>query len=103
LEEEEMSRICEISGKRPTVVNSVTRRGKAKADGGVGKKTTGISKRWQYSNLQKVNITVAGQEITFRVATSYVHKVYELAERAKGMQLEGLTAKQIKAKLLQLV
>mgnify|MGYP003428544623 CR=1 FL=1 len=65
-----MSKVCEISGKRPIVANSIQRRGKAKREGGVGKKTTGISKRRQYPNLQKVRVRVAGQEITFRVAAS---------------------------------
>lgn len=97
-----MSKICELSGKRPIVVNSVVRRGKAKADGGVGKKTTGITKRWQYPNLQKVNVTIGGHELTFRVATSHVSKLYELVERAKGMDLNGLNAKQVKAKILAL-
>ena len=56
-----MSKVCEISGKRPIVANSIQRRGKAKREGGVGKKTTGISKRRQYPNLQKVRVRVAGQ------------------------------------------
>lgn len=86
-----MSKVCEISGKRPIVANSIQRRGKAKREGGVGKKTTGISKRRQYPNLQKVRVRVAGQEITFRVAASHIPKVYELVERAKGLKLEGLS------------
>jgi large subunit ribosomal protein L28 len=98
-----MSKICEISGKRPTVVKSVTRRGKAKAQGGVGKKTTGLTKRWQYPNLQVVTVKVADQEISFRVATTHSHKVYELAERVKGMKLDGLNAKQIKTRMLGLL
>ncbi len=91
-----MSKVCEISGKRPIVANSIERRGKAKRQGGVGKKTTGISKRRQYPNLQKVRVQVAGQEVTFRVAASHIPKVYELLERAKGLKLEGLPAKEIK-------
>jgi len=98
-----MSRVCEISGKRPMVVNSVIRRGKAKADGGVGKKTTGISKRWQAPNLRKVTVQVGEHSITFKVATSHVDKVYELVERSKGMNLKGLDAKQVKNKLLSLL
>ncbi|GLV48554.1 50S ribosomal protein L28 [Thermus sp. LT1-2-5] len=98
-----MSKVCEISGKRPIVANSIQRRGKAKREGGVGKKTTGISKRRQYPNLQKVRVRVAGQEITFRVATSHIPKVYELLERAKGLKLEGLSAKEIKERLLKLL
>ncbi|MCX7783899.1 MAG: 50S ribosomal protein L28, partial [Meiothermus sp.] len=95
-----MSKICEISGKRPTVAYSIITRGKAKREGGVCKKITGYSKHWQEPNLRKVTVMVAGQVITFRVANSHAHKVYELVERSKGMKLEGLTAKQIKARLL---
>ena len=69
----------------------------------MGKKTTGISKRRQYPNLQKVRVRVAGQEITFRVAASHIPKVYELVERAKGLRLEGLSPKEIKKELLKLL
>jgi large subunit ribosomal protein L28 len=85
------------------VAYSIVTRGKAKREGGVGKKVTGYNKRWQEPNLRKVTVTVAGQSITFRVANSHVHKVYELVERSKGMKLEGLSAKQIKARLLRLL
>jgi large subunit ribosomal protein L28 len=98
-----MSKVCELSGKRPIVANSIERRGKAKREGGVGKKTTGVSKRRQYPNLQKVRVQVAGQEITFRVAASHIPKVYELLEKARGLKLEGLSAKEIKKELLKLL
>lgn len=51
-----MSRICEYSGKRPKVGNRVIRRGKAKREGGVGQKVTGISKRSWRPNLQSIRI-----------------------------------------------
>lgn len=98
-----MAKVCELSGKRPIVANTIERRGKAKREGGVGRKTTGISKRRQYPNLQKVRVQVAGQEVVFRVATSHIPKVYELLERAKGLKLEGLSAKEIKKRLLELL
>ena len=98
-----MSRVCEISGKRAGVARKITQRGKAKRLGGVGRKTTGVHKHWQAPNLRKVTVQVAGKPITFRVAMSHVHKVYELAERAKGMNLEGLSEKQIKNRLLGLL
>ncbi|MBF6595007.1 MAG: 50S ribosomal protein L28 [Thermaceae bacterium] len=98
-----MSRICEISGKRPTVAMSVTYRGKAKREGGVGKKITGYSKHWQAPNLRKVTVHVGEHDITFKVAVSHAHKVYELVERSKGMKLAGLTAKQVKTRLLNLL
>lgn len=98
-----MSKVCEISGKRPRVAVAVTYRGKAKREGGVGKKITGYSKHWQAPNLRKVTVNVGGHDITFKVAVSHTHKVYELAERSKGMRLDGLNAKQIKTRLLNLL
>ena len=98
-----MSRICEVSGKRPVVANKIVRRGKAKREGGVGKKITGISKRRQLPNLQKVRVKIGDRTLTFRVSASHIHKVYELAERAKGMDTRGLSDKKLKARLLQLL
>ena len=51
-----MSRVCEMCGKGPIVVNAVTRRGKARAAGGVGRKVTGVSKTRQVPNLQRVTL-----------------------------------------------
>lgn len=56
-----MSKQCYLTGKKNMVVNSVIRRGKARADGGVGRKTTGISKRVQRANLQKRRIIEGGE------------------------------------------
>ncbi len=62
-----MAKVCEVCGKGPMVVNSVIRRGKARADGGVGRKTTGISKRVQKPNLQPVTVTRGGVSLRVRV------------------------------------
>ncbi|GHG04502.1 50S ribosomal protein L28 [Deinococcus piscis] len=56
-----MSRVCYLTGKKNMVVNSVVRRGKARAAGGVGRKTTGITKRVQKPNLQKKTILEGGE------------------------------------------
>lgn len=56
-----MSKECYLTGKKNMVVNSVIRRGKARADGGVGRKTTGITKRVQRANLQKKSIREGGK------------------------------------------
>ena len=53
-----MARVCDICAKRTVVGNQVTRRGLAKAKGGVGRKVTGRSKRKFYPNLQKVRALV---------------------------------------------
>ncbi len=98
-----MSRICEVSGKRPIVANKIVRRGKAKREGGVGKKTTGITKRKQYPNLRKLRVQVAGKTITLKVAMSHVDKVYEALPRLRGMKLEGMSEAEIKRALLRLL
>ena len=56
-----MAKVCEVCGKGPIVVNSVIRRGKARAAGGVGRKVTGITKRVQRANLHKKAIRENGQ------------------------------------------
>ena len=51
-----MGRECEVSGKKTSFGNHVTRRGKAKYLGGVGKKTTGVSRRTFKPNLQWIHV-----------------------------------------------
>ncbi|UBV41790.1 50S ribosomal protein L28 [Deinococcus taeanensis] len=48
-----MSRECALTGKKNLVVNRVTRRGKARAQGGVGRKVTGVTRRVQKANLHR--------------------------------------------------
>jgi large subunit ribosomal protein L28 len=57
-----MAKTCAVTGKNSIVINTVSRRGKAKKDGGVGKKTTGISKVRKYANLQKKAVMVNGEK-----------------------------------------
>ncbi len=47
---------CEISGKKPIVGRSIARRGLAKKTGGIGKITTGITRRRFLPNLQRVKV-----------------------------------------------
>ncbi len=60
---------CEICGKKPAVGNQVTRRGKAKYLGGVGRKITGISKRKFKPNLQQIRAVRNGEVRRIRVCT----------------------------------
>lgn len=70
-----MPRVCDITGKRTQFGNKVSRRGKAKAEGGVGKKTTGISRRTFKPNLQKIRIVLPDGGIRrLRVAVSVIKK-----------------------------
>ena len=80
-----MSRICALTGKKNKVVNSVTRRGKARAAGGVGRKVTGVSKRVQKVNLQKKRVVVGGEVQVVRLSAKALRSVS--AGKIKGMAL----------------
>ncbi|HOE68348.1 MAG TPA: 50S ribosomal protein L28 [Candidatus Omnitrophota bacterium] len=49
-------KICVICNKKPIVGNTIARRGLPKKTGGIGVKTTGISRRRFMPNLQRVKI-----------------------------------------------
>jgi large subunit ribosomal protein L28 len=51
---------CEICGKKPALGNQISRRGKAKYLGGVGRKITGITRRTFRPNLQRIQVQVSG-------------------------------------------
>lgn len=72
MEDFKVSRICEICGKGPVAGRSITQRGMAKKKGGVGRKTTGISKRVFRPNLQNIKITQKGENKTAKVCTSCI-------------------------------
>ena len=62
-----MSRICAICGKKPQAGRSIKRRGLAKKKGGVGRKITGITKRFFLPNLQRTKAMVNGTVKRIRV------------------------------------
>ena len=63
-----MARECYFLGKKTTAGRSYATRGKAKYLGGVGKKTTGITKRKFKANIQKVRALVDGKVCRIRVS-----------------------------------
>ncbi len=68
-----MGRECEVSGKKTSFGNHVTTRGKAKYLGGVGKKTTGVSRRTFQPNLQRIHVWLPNGTTRYvRVATSVI-------------------------------
>ncbi len=67
-----MAMQCEICGKKPTLGNQITRRGKAKYLGGVGRKITGISRRKFFPNLQRVKAIRDGVVRRIRVCTQCI-------------------------------
>ena len=60
-----MSRICELTGKRPTKGNHIWRSGKAKKKGGIGTHVTAITKRRFFPNLQRVKALLPNGEIRY--------------------------------------
>jgi large subunit ribosomal protein L28 len=67
-----MSRVCQFTGKKTVFGNSITRRGKAKRLGGVGKKVTGVSRRKFKPNIQKVRAVVNGKVRRVRVSAKAI-------------------------------
>ncbi len=64
---------CDICGKKPIVGNSIARRGLSKKSGGIGKKTTGITRRRFLPNLQKVRVVLeSGSVKAIKVCTSCI-------------------------------
>ena len=56
-----MSRRCEHCGKKALTGSSISRRGLPKKKGGIGLKTTGITKRKFFPNLQPKRIVINGK------------------------------------------
>ena len=69
-----MPRVCAISGKKTTIGRQYTRRGLAKAKGGVGKKITGKSPRTFKPNIQKVRVVVNGRVVRMKIAAKYIRR-----------------------------
>ena len=63
-----MPRKCSITGKRTRMGRTISRRGKAKYLGGVGRKVTGISKRKFKANIQRVRAVVEGKVMRIKVS-----------------------------------
>jgi len=67
-----MSRVCELCGKGVRVGRQIARRGLAKSKGGIGLKTTGITKRVFRPNLQRVRVLEGGRARRIRVCAACI-------------------------------
>jgi len=67
-----MSKICAICGKCKHVGGSVTRRGLAKAKGGIGTHVVKNVKRVFSPNIQDVHVRVAGENKRMKVCTACI-------------------------------
>ena len=69
-----MPRVCAISGKKTHIGRQYTRRGLAKAKGGVGKKITGKSPRTFKPNIQKIRVVVNGRTVRMKVCAKLIRQ-----------------------------
>ncbi len=88
-----MSRECYFTGRRTTSGRTITRRGKAKYLGGVGRKVTGRTKRKFKPNIQRVRAVLDGKVVRLHVSarairmgliTKPMKRDYVPAETAKA-------------------
>ncbi len=67
-----MSRVCYFTGRRTTSGRTLTRRGKAKYLGGVGRKVTGRTKRKFKPNIQRVRTILDGKSVRLHVSAKAI-------------------------------
>ena len=67
-----MSRVCHFTGKKTRAGRQIARKGKAKYLGGVGRKTTGITKRKFKANVQTVRAVVDGKVCRIRISAKAI-------------------------------
>ena len=67
-----MSRKCPFTGKKTSAGRSISRRGKAKYLGGVGRKVTGRVKRKFKANMQRVRALVDGKVVRINVSAKAI-------------------------------
>lgn len=67
-----MARVCYFTGKKTRAGRSLARRGRAKYLGGVGRKTTGVTKRKFKPNIQRVRAVVDGKVCRLKVSAKAI-------------------------------
>lgn len=72
-----MSKVCQITGKKPAKGRSIIRRGIAKKKKGIGLNTTGISTRRFMPNLFKKRFWFAEEKrfITLKLSTTAIRTI----------------------------
>lgn len=67
-----MARVCPFTGKKTRAGRSISRRGKAKYLGGVGRKITSRTRRKFKPNMQRVRALVDGKVCRINVSTKAI-------------------------------
>lgn len=67
-----MSRVCFFTGKRTIAGKTISRRGKAKHLGGIGRNVTGTCKRKFKPNIQRVRAVIDGKVCRVKVSAKAI-------------------------------
>mgnify|MGYP000906294703 FL=1 len=67
-----MARVCEVCSKGKLYGSRITRRGKAKKEGGIGRHVVKVAARTQSPNLQKIRVLVDGTPRRLKVCTDCI-------------------------------
>ena len=81
-----MSRVCQVTGKGTRAGRSIARRGLPKSKGGVGLKTTGVTRRTFKVNTQTKRIWVPELGEHVKVKVSDIGAYSELLTGAGGVR-----------------
>ena len=74
-----MARVCYYTGKKTRAGRSIARRAKAKNLGGVGRKTTGITKRQFKPNIQRVKVLEGDKLVTKKLCAKCIKTLSKAA------------------------
>ena len=87
-----MSRVCKFTGKKTRVGRQIARKGKAKYLGGVGRKTTGITKRKFKPNVQRVRAVIDGKVVRIRISAKAIRMGLLTKPSVRNYSAEGKQA-----------
>lgn len=88
-----MSRVCKFTGKKTRVGRQIARKGKAKYLGGVGRKTTGITKRKFKPNIQRVRAVIDGKVCRIKISAKAIRMGLLVKPPARDYSAEGKSEK----------
>ncbi|MGA2498267.1 MAG: 50S ribosomal protein L28 [Tepidisphaeraceae bacterium] len=87
-----MPRVCAFTGRRTHKGNKIRTRGKAKYLGGVGTKTTGISRREFKANIQRVRAVVGGKIVRIKVSAKAIRNGLIVKPKRRTWKKEAVAA-----------
>lgn len=75
-----MANVCEVCGKGKLYGSRITRRGKAKKEGGIGRHVVKVAPNTQKPNLKRIKVLVDGTPKRMKICTKCIKS--GLVERA---------------------